>query len=358
MLDVALRNVTVADRLRDVSAEFTRNSHTAVVGPPAAGASTLLQVIAGDLRPDRGSVIIGTRDVTSLKRARRPLLYAISTLDAPLRWSVRHLLVAAVRRRTLDRQDRQREFELTAAKWRLSSILDRPLRALSSSERALASLAWIELLRPAIVVADRLLESLNASLFAEIADDFYRTLRVIGATVITTPSSTLELGFADQILVLENGRIVQEGTPGEVYRHPISEAAAVATGEVNVIPIHVRGNAIESVIGTWVVARPPFEGSGIALARPHDFEIAPAGAESDLIFGVEEASFRGDRWQARGILSGNISLRVELPAGSAIHKGRLIPLRFDPNRFTILARDAPRITTVPTDVVPPLSESR
>jgi iron(III) transport system ATP-binding protein len=229
---------------------------------------------------------------------------------------------------------------------------------LSSSEQALANLAWIELLRPAIVVADRLLESLNASLFAEIADDFYRTLRVIGATVITTPSSTLELGFADQILVLENGRIVQEGTPGEVYRHPISEAAALATGEVNVIPIHVRGNAIESAIGTWILARPPFEGSGIALARPHDFEIAPAGAESDLIFGVEEASFRGDRWQARGVLSGNITLRVELPAGSAIHKGRLIPLRFDPNRFTILARDAPPITTVPTDIVPPLSESR
>jgi len=123
---------------------------------------------------------------------------------------------------------------------------------------------------------------------------------VIGATVITIPSSTLELGFADQILVLENGRVVQEGTPGEVYRHPISEAAAVATGEVNIIPIHVRGNTVDSAIGTWVVARPPFQGSGIALARPHDFEIAPAGAESDLIFGVEEASFRGDRWQARG----------------------------------------------------------
>jgi ABC-type sugar transport system ATPase subunit len=358
VLDVALRNITVADRLRDVSAEFTRNSHTAIVGPPAAGASTLLQVIAGDLRPDRGSVIIGTRDVTSLKRARRPLLYATSNLDAPLRWSVRHLLIAAVRRRTLDRQDRQREFELTAEKWRLSSILDRPLRALSSSEQTLANLARIELLRPAVLVADRLLQSLNASLFAEIADDFYRTLRVIGATVINTPSSALELGFADQVVVLEGGRVVQEGTPGEVYRHPISEAVAVATGEVNVIPIHVKGNLVESAIGTWKITRPTFEGSGVALARPHDFEIAPTGEESDLIFGVEEASFRGDRWQARGVLSGNVTLRVELPAGAAIHKGRLIPLRFDPNRFTILARDAPAITTVPTDVVPPLSESR
>ena len=127
---------------------------------------------------------------------------------------------------------------------------------------------------------------------------------------------------------------------------------------MNVIPIHVRGNAVESVIGTWMVSRPSFEGTGVALARPHDFEIAPAGTESDLIFGVEEASFHGDRWQARGVLSGNVTLRVELPAGSTIHKGKLIPLRFDPNRFTILARNTPRITTIPTDVVPPLSESR
>ena len=58
--------------------------------------------------------------------------------------------------------------------------------------------------------------------------------------------------------------------------------------------------------------------------------------ESDLIFGVEEASFQDGRWIATGILSGGLNLRVALPGGIAVHKGKLLPLRFDPSRFVLL----------------------
>ena len=75
---------------------------------------------------------------------------------------------------------------------------------------------------------------------------------------------------------------------------------------------------------------------GVALARPEDFFIAEKGQESDLIFGIEEASFRDGRWIATGILTGGLNLRVALPGDAAVHKGRLLPLRFDPSRFTIL----------------------
>lgn len=353
MLDVALQNVTVTDRLHDVTLAFARSTHTAIIGPPGSGASTLLRVISGDLRPSQGQVHMGTRDVTSLRRARRPLLFATAAIDAPARWSVRHLLVAAVRQRTLDREDRHREFELTVSKWNLEPILDRSLRSLSSSERTSAQVGRIELLRPAVLIADRVLESMPT-----IADDFYRMLRVIGTTVISSPASRDELGFADRVFVLDGGRVVQQGSPHHVYLHPANEAAAAATGPINVVPIVIRGNEVESAIGVWSLLSAPFQGSGVALARAEEFEIAPAGEESDLIFGIEEANFRDGRWHARGILSGNFTLQVALPGEAPVHKGRLIPLRFDPSRFTLLQRDRPPLTTVPTDVVPPLRETR
>ena len=78
------------------------------------------------------------------------------------------------------------------------------------------------------------------------------------------------------------------------------------------------------------------QGSGVALARPEDFSIAAAGEESDLIFGIEEASFRDGRWIATGILTGAINLRVALPGDLAVHKGRLVPLRYDSSRFVLL----------------------
>jgi iron(III) transport system ATP-binding protein len=331
MLDVSLTNVTYG-ALRDVTAIFARSTHTAIVGPAGCGASTLLKIIAGDLRPQSGEVRLGSRVVNDLKRDRRPLLYTTSAIDAPGRWSVRHLLVAAARQRTIDREDRQQEIELAASKWKLP--LDRRIDTLSSTERTRANLARIEVLKPGILVADRILELANPS--ENLADEFYRTLRVMGATVITAPSSIVELGATDRVIVLDCGRIVQEGIPSEAYGNPVSEAAAAATGDVSVVPVTISGKVVSSIIGSWEVDPAPFQGSGIALIRPDSFSVAAAGEESDLIFSVEEASFYGGAWHVRGVLSDAFLLRITLPGTIDIHKGRLIALRYDPTRFRLL----------------------
>jgi ABC-type sugar transport system ATPase subunit len=339
VLDVSLDGVTFPRgdfALRDVTLTFPRSTHTAIVGPAACGASTLLQIIAGELRPQSGEIRIGSRVVNDVAAARRPLLYTTSAIDAPGRWSVRHLLVAAARHRTIDREDRQQEIDLAATKWNLDRLLGRRLDTLSSSERAKANLARIEILKPAILVADRILESVNLSERVDLADDLYRTLRVLGTTVITAPSSIVELGTTDRVVVLDAGRIVQQGLPSAVYGEPASAAAAAATGDVSIVPVTIRGVVIESVIGSWEVEPAPFQGEGVAIIRPDDFSVAAAGEESDLIFSVEEASFYGGAWHVRGLLSNAFLLRATLPGNIGIHKGKLMALRYDPTRFRLL----------------------
>jgi len=152
VLDLSLHGIALR-LLDDVSLTFARSTHTAIVGPPACGASTLLRVIAGEERPSRGSVHIGPRDVTSLAASRRPLLYATPALEVPMRWSVEHALVNAVRSRTLDRVDRHHELQLAASKWQLDALLARRIGTLSDHERTRVQLARIELRKPAIVVA-------------------------------------------------------------------------------------------------------------------------------------------------------------------------------------------------------------
>lgn len=356
VLDVALRNLTFRD-FRDVTLTFPQSTHTAIVGPPASGTTTLLQLIAGTLRPKAGDIIIGQRRVNDLRQ--RPLLLVTSALDVKSRWSVQHALIAAVRTRTLDRIDRHREYTLAAEKWELAPLLERRIDSLSSTEAARVQLARIELLRPAILLADRLFERANAASRTSLADAFYRTMRVSGTTVITVPASRDELAFTDNVVVLDDGAVIQQGRASEVFAQPISEAAARATGDVDVIPIVIKGNTVDSVIGSWQIEPPPFQGSGVALVRPADFIPARAGEDSDLIFGVEEAGFADGRWIAHGVLSGGVTLRVELPRDAVVHKGRLIALRYDPTRFTLLARQLePLRATVPTDVVPPMAETR
>jgi ABC-type Fe3+/spermidine/putrescine transport system ATPase subunit len=363
VLDVTVRNLTFryagGFALRDVTLTFPHSTHTALIGPPACGASTLLRLIAGTLRPQSGEIVLGQRRVNDVKASQRPLLLVTSSLDVPGRWSVQHALIAAARTRTLDRQDRHREYALAAEKWELESLLERRIDTLSSTEAARVQLARIELLRPAILLADRLLDAVNASARTSLADAFYRTMRIFGTTVISVPSSQDELAFTDDVVVLENGAVVQRGRGSEIFAEPVSDAAALATGDVDVVPITIRGNSVESVIGAWEIDPAPFQGSGVALVRPADFVPAKPGEESDLIFGVEEAGFADGRWIAHGVLSGGVTLRVELPRDAMVHKGRLIALRYDPARFRLLPRATePLRATVPTDVVPPMAETR
>ena len=354
MLDVALHGVSFAYRnsdfaLRDIDLLFHGGTCTAVTG---TGTTTLLKLIAGDLRPDKGEIVIGTRPVTKLKRSRRPLLFATSEIDAPHRWSVRHALIAAVRTRTLDRVDRQMEYEHILEKWRLTAMAGRRIADLSESERTRVHLASIELRRPGILVADGLR-------LHSVADEFFRILRVIGATAIVAPSSTAELGWADRVVVLDGGAVVQAGRPAQVFAAPLGEAAAEATGDVNLIPVAIRGNRVESLVGEWEVAGAPFQGSGVAVARPDDFEVAPAGEESDLIFNIEEAAFVDGRWLTTGILSGGFLLRVMLPRSIEVRKGKLLALRYDPKRFSLLQKDiAFPERSAPVGAIPPMRETR
>lgn len=355
MLEVSLHAVSFAYpqfALSDVTLTFPASTNTAIVG---TGSSTLLHLIAGKLRPRSGEIRIGARAVNDLAESRRPLLHVTSELDVPARWSVRHALVAAVRRRTLDRIDRQHEYELAIEKWQLASLADRRITTLSDSEKTLVRLARIELLRPGILVADRLLTAATE----QTADAFYRTLRVAGTTVIGAPANRAELGSTDRVIVLAEGRVVQEGTAAQVYSAPMHEAAAIATGDVNLIPITISGRTVESVIGTWEMSIAPFQGGGIALVRPEAFSVPAAGAESDLIVGVEEAAFESGRWIIRAILSGGFILRASLPGEFHLHKGKLLPLVYDPGAFRLLQRDIAQLRlSVPTDIVPSLSDSR
>jgi ABC-type sugar transport system ATPase subunit len=327
VLDVAIRNISLRT-VRDVSLTFRASAHTAVTGPPGCGASTLLRVIAGVERPESGVVQIGTRDVTKVAAERRPLLYVSGDLDVPQRWSVEHALVNAVRSRTLDRVDRLHELQLAATKWQLD--LTRRIATLSDSERARVHLARIELRKPAIVVADKLLRDAP-----QLANELYRTLRVLGTTLITAPATVAELGLTDRVVVLDRGHIAQDGTAAQVFVNPQSEAAAIATGDVNAIPVVVRNGEVDSPIGSWTT-KETFTGSATALIRPDAFAIARAGEESDFVFGIEEATFENGRWIARGLLRGALELRVALPRHEKVHKGRLLALRFDPDGCTMI----------------------
>lgn len=332
-------------------------THTIIAGPPGSGKSTLLRLITGEIKPLGGIVRIGARDATNLSPRKRPILFVSGLADVPGCWSVQHLLVASIARRSLDRAGRFTELERLVESWSLAPLLGRRLDSLSSDERLVARIASIEGRRPAVLVMERFFESSSASHCVALSNRFHRMLRGLGTTVVSELSAFDEAQFADRVIVIDEGFVIQEGTPHAVYRQPASIAAARALGTVNVLPAVVRGRIVETSAGMWEVEESAFDGEGSALIRPEDLKAVEPGDESDFIFGVEEAGFAPGGWNLRGFLPGGQVLEVFLPSTSAVRKGQLIPLRLDPARLVIVRESHPQAQP-PASILPSRSESR
>lgn len=362
MLDLALKSLAFSYRgtplFADLSLAITARSHVAIVGLRGTGKSTLLKLLAGDEKPSRGSIHIGTREVTGLTRKRRPLLYLTPTMEEPSRWSVGHLLVAAVRQRPLDREDRFIDLDEAARRWEVQELLERPLRSLSSSELARARCAQIELLRPGILVMERLLAGTDPSERRDLSDQLFRYLRTIGTTVITETVSFHDLGQCDTTVVLENGKVRSAGGIKQAYDSPASMAAAKATGKVNLVPVTIKGNDVESPIGAWSEEQPPFQGDGIYLLRPEHLAIAGRGEDSDFILAVEEASFSEGFWLLRGYMSAGQSVIATASGSANVTKGKLLPYRILPHVRHYEKRAHEGLGGVPRDGIPSIKDSR
>ncbi|HEU5163633.1 MAG TPA: ATP-binding cassette domain-containing protein [Thermoanaerobaculia bacterium] len=362
MLDLAFDAVSLTRgsfSISGLSAAFPRSTHTALIGPPASGKSTLLALLEGTERPASGRVVIGQRDATRMRASARPLFHTARTAAIPGRWSVRHALVAAARsRRGLDYQDRIEEIEKVAATWSLRDLLDRRARELSSGEALRLRLAQILLHRPAVLLAERLFAPATAGAADALEDRFWGQLRADGCTVVHEISRPEELGWADRAMLVDGGSIVATGAPRDLERAAPTAALAALFGPSSVIPILVVGDEVRSALGNWTLEEPTFQGNGVALAHPWQFTRARVGEESDFLFGIEEARFLGWAWELSGLVGGATVLRVWVEADEHPSKGRLLPLRFEPARFRLFpSAEDPRLG-VPTDVIPSRSDSR
>lgn len=339
MLDVRLDGVSFRYRsspfaLATVDLSFDRNTHTALVGPAGGGKTTILRLLRGTLAPSSGRIMLGTRDVTDLRASRRPVLSVGGDPVYPARWSVMHWLLAALRTRSLDREDRLRELELITGNWDLDALHDRKYRDLSTGEQLRVRLAVIEALHPAILLGERVLEGASPGELPDLSDRLYRTLRVMGTTVISEIATGRETGYCDRAVVLVNGTVVESGLPQQLHQFPGSPATASALGVSNLIDVTIRHGQAESVIGQWEAPGVP-DGTGTALIRADQFSIAGKGEDSDLIFGIEEANFSEGKWHLQGLITGGIRLHVTLPGDLEIHKGKLLPLRYPQNGIVI-----------------------
>ena len=309
----------------DVTLEVRTGEVFGVLGPSGCGKTTLLRLIAGFERPQAGTVIVGgslvAGDGTWVPPERRRIGMVFQDYALFPHLTVERNVAFGVPRSA--GAETQRALELVG----LQHKAERHPHELSGGERQRVALARALAPGPDVVLLDEPFSSLDATLRADLRREVELILRDAGATaILVTHDQEEALTLTDRLALMRDGRIVQVGSPEDVYAQPAERWAAQFVGEVNVLPGVVRGDAIYTEVGSFDLASPAASGEQrvhIAV-RPEQLEFR-SGREPNAE--VVEREFRGHDVLYRLRHSAGRTLLVQLPSLELYEPGQQVFVR-------------------------------
>jgi multiple sugar transport system ATP-binding protein len=298
-----------------------------VLGATGAGKTTLLRTIAGLERPDEGSILLDGRDVTASAPRERDVALVFQNFSLYPRWTVRENLAFPLRApgRALTEAGIEERVGAVAETLRIESLLERDARRLSGGEMQRVAIGRALVRRPRLFLMDEPLTNLDAKLREALRLELVTLVRALGTPMVYVTHDQAEaLSMADRIHVLDAGRVLQAGTPREVYLAPASPAVARALGSPPMNEFAVRsagGRWLSEVDGTPLCAATPGAAARARLGVRAEHVAAEGGQHGATVEVVEDtgphklvvARFAGTRLRLL------VPRDVELIPGQSIH---------------------------------------
>jgi iron(III) transport system ATP-binding protein len=306
--------------LRSVSLDVAPGTFLVLLGPSGSGKTTLLRCLAGIERIDSGTLSIGSQLVADgrvhVPPERRDLSMVFQDYALWPHLTVLDNVAFALRRRRLGRAAaRARALQMTE-RVGLAAFTSRYPNELSGGQQQRVALARALIADTGLILCDEPLSNLDADLRERMRVEISALVREAGATTVYITHDQAEaFALADQVGVLEEGRLVQHGTPEEVYHHPASLFVARFTGLAGELPVRVTGHGGDGTLEVVATGEAgplaevplpvPVAGPGpgamlrdgdeaLLAIRPTGVELAgPAAGERHLTGRVADVAFRG-----------------------------------------------------------------
>ncbi len=234
--------------LDNVSLTIPSGAFVVLLGPTGAGKTTTLRLIAGLDRPDKGDIAIGGHSVLNDTPAQRDVAMVFQQYSLYPHLTVRDNLAFPLRSPIIAMPEDQiaREVQKVAEVLRIAHKLDNKATNLSGGEVQRVSIGRALVRQPRIYLMDEPLSSLDAKLRADLRIELKRIHAELGATFLYVTHDQIEaMTMATHVGVLDHGRLVQYGSPREIYENPLSTYVASRLGQprINLLPADTFGPA-------------------------------------------------------------------------------------------------------------------
>jgi len=360
-MGIEVRNVSKTfgsfTSLDDVSFRVPAGELVALLGPSGSGKTTLLRVIAGLERPDTGTVMLENEDATTRTAGDRRVGFVFQHYALFRHMTVFENVAFGLRVQPRDRRpsrqtihDRVRHLlELV----QLDYLGDRYPRQLSGGQRQRVALARALAVEPKVLLLDEPFGALDAKVRQELRRWLRRLHEEIHVTsVFVTHDQEEALELADRVVIMNAGRIEQDGSPEELFDHPATPFVMNFLGSVNIF--HGRVEAGKALLGPLSVDYPahnePTPHAAVGYARPHELSLGRSEQPGGLWGRVTDVNATGGIVKVDLLSEDGRTIRVEMGRDSfeALAPVRGERLHITPRRVRVFLEEVISLRSAPS----------
>jgi putative spermidine/putrescine transport system ATP-binding protein len=334
-LDGVTRRFATQTALDSLTLAVQPGELLALLGASGSGKSTTLRLVAGFERPDAGSISLDGKVIDDLPPEARGFGMVFQQYALFPHLSVEQNVAFGLDARGVAKNERLKRARAALAAVGLQEKAQRPVQALSGGEQQRVALARATVIEPRVLLLDEPLSNLDPLLREAMRDDLRAALRRSGATTLfVTHDQEDAFAVADRIALLSQGKLLQTGTPEELYHRPVSRAvaefighsalfSAIDQGERAVVEV---GGQKQAFAATRASGAPAKFARSLAVLRPELLALTEPG-ESDAWRGeVVHARFAGGMMVYRVRLAGDALCEVSAP-GAPVPVGAPVGVR-------------------------------
>ena len=238
--------------LEHLSLDIAQGEFVTFLGPSGCGKSTTLRILGGFEKPDTGRVILDGEDVTNQPPEKRHVNMVFQDYALFPHMTVRQNIAFALELKGMDKAAIKRRLNEIMSFLELGTYSDRFPGQLSGGQRQRVALARALAPDPALLLLDEPLGALDAKLRGQVQRELKSIQRQTHKTFFfVTHDQEEALTMSDRIVVMNHGRVEQDGTPEELYFHPASRFVAEFIGETNLLSGKMRGIDDGTVVMDW-----------------------------------------------------------------------------------------------------------